>query len=263
MDNYLKSIKLLADDMVTEDADFIPLLTAEDEEHMNSEQTPETLSILPLRNTVLFPGVVIPITVARDKSISLIRDANKGDKTIGVVSQKNDHIDDPNKEDINSVGTIAKIIRMLRMPDGSTTVIIQGKRRFIIKEFIQEDPYFKASIEPINEKRPQKEDKEFLATVSSLKDMAMQIIQKSPQIPSEAGFAITNIESPSFLVNFISSNMNAPVGEKQKMLEVQDLKERATLVLSHLTKELQMLELKNQIQNKVKTDIDKQQREYF
>ena len=263
MDNYLKSIKLIADDMVTEDADFIPLLTTEDEEHMNSEKTPETLSILPLRNTVLFPGVVIPITVARDKSISLIRDSNKGDKTIGVVSQKNDNIEDPSAEDVNRVGTVARIIRMLRMPDGSTTVIIQGKRRFTIREFIQEEPYFKAAVEPINERRPPKDDKEFLATVSSLKDMAMQIIQKSPQIPSEAGFAITNIESPSFLVNFISSNMNAPVGEKQKMLELQDLKERATLVLSHLTKELQMLELKNQIQNKVKTDIDKQQREYF
>ncbi|MFN5458440.1 MAG: endopeptidase La [Bacteroidota bacterium] len=263
MDNYLKSIKLIADDMVNEDTDFIPLLTAEDEEHMNSETTPETLSILPLRNTVLFPGVVIPITVARDKSISLIKDSNKGDKTIGVVSQKNDNIDDPKPEDVNRVGTIARIIRMLRMPDGSTTAIIQGKRRFSIKEFIQEDPYLRASIEPINEKKPGKDDKEFLATVSSLKDMAMQIIQKSPQIPSEASFAITNIESPSFLVNFISSNMNAPVGEKQKMLEVQDLKERATLVLGNLTKELQMLELKNQIQNKVKTDIDKQQREYF
>ena len=249
--------------MVTEDTDFIPLLTAEDEEHMNSEKTPETLSILPLRNTVLFPGVVIPITVARDKSINLIKDSNKGDKTIGVVSQINDNIDDPSTTDVNKIGTIARIIRMLRMPDGSTTVIIQGKRRFQIREFIQEDPYFKAAIEPINEKRPTKDDKEFLATVSSLKDMAMQIIQKSPQIPSEASFAITNIESPSFLVNFISSNMNAPVGEKQKMLEVQDLKERATLVLANLTKELQMLELKNQIQNKVKTDIDKQQREYF
>ena len=263
MNNPFKQPNLLADDIINEDTDFIPLLTTEDEENMNSEKTPETLSILPLRNTVLFPGVVIPITVARDKSINLIKDSYKSDKTIGVVSQKNDNIEDPHPSDVNMVGTVAHIIRMLRMPDGSTTAIIQGKRRFRIKEFLQEDPYLKAQIEPINENRPEKNDKEFLATVSSLKDMATQIIQKSPHIPSEASFAINNIESPSFLVNFISSNMNAPVNEKQRMLEVQDLKERATLVLGLLTKELQMLELKNQIQNKVKTDIDKQQREYF
>jgi len=263
MNTPFELMKLQADDMIAEDTDFIPLLTAEDEESMNSEKYPDVLSILPLRNTVLFPGVVIPITVARDKSINLIKDCYKGNKTIGVVSQLNDTIDDPSPSDINSVGTIAHIIRMLRMPDGSTTVIIQGKKRFRIKEFIQSEPYFKANIETFTESAPIKDDKEFIATVSSLKDMALQIIAKSPHIPSEAGFAITNIESPSFLVNFISSNMNAPVPEKQKMLEVQDLKERATLVLGNLTKELQMLELKNQIQSKVKTDIDKQQREYY
>jgi ATP-dependent Lon protease len=263
MSNLFAQDNFVADDIITEDTDFIPLLTAEDEENMNSEKTPEVLSILPLRNTVLFPGVVIPITVARDKSINLIKDCYKGDKTIGVVSQKNDNVEDPAPADINSVGTIAHIIRMLRMPDGNTTVIIQGKKRFRIKDIIQNEPYFKASIEPVADIRPAKDDKEFLAIVSSLKDLAMEIIRKSPHIPSEAGFAISNIESPSFLVNFISSNMNAPVTEKQKMLEVQDLKERATLVLEHLTKEFQMLELKNQIQNKVKTDMDKQQREYF
>jgi ATP-dependent Lon protease len=246
-----------------EDTEFIPLLTTEDEDLINSETLPDILSILPLRNTVLFPGVVIPITVGRDKSIKLIKDAYKGEKTIGVVSQKNDNIEDPAFEDLNKVGTVAHILKMLRMPDGNTTVIIQGKRRFELKELIQTDPYIKAKVAHFTETKPVKPDKEFDALVSSLKDLAIQIIKQSPQIPSEAGFAIKNIESISFLVNFISSNMNATVEEKQKLLEVPDLKERATQVLSYLTKDLQMLELKNQIQSKVKVDLDKQQREYF
>lgn len=254
---------LLSDNIMDEDTEFIPLLSSEDEDQMNSEKIPDELSILPLRNTVLFPGVVIPITVGRDKSISLIKDAYKGDKTIGVVAQKNDSIEDPTVEDLNKIGTVAHIIKMLRMPDGNTTVIIQGKKRFELKEIKQTDPYIKASITPFAEVRPGKDDKEFQALVSSLKDLALKIIKESPQIPSEAGFALKNIESPSFLVNFISSNMNAPVAEKQKMLEVADLTERATIVLSNLTKELQMLELKNQIQSKVKVDLDKQQRDYF
>jgi ATP-dependent Lon protease len=249
--------------LTEEETDYIPLMSVEDEELMNLEAVPELLPILSLRNTVLFPGVVIPITVGRDKSIKLIKDAYKGDKTIGVVSQKDDKIEDPGFEDLNKVGTIASIIRMLRMPDGNTTVIIQGKRRFEVLEVVQTEPYLKASTKNFDEIRPAKDDKEFLALVSSLKDMALQIIKQSPNIPSEAGFAIRNIESPSFLINFISSNMNAPVAEKQRMLEVADLKLRATTVLSNLTKELQMLELKNQIQSKVKVDIDKQQRDYF
>ncbi len=254
---------MLHDDIVEEDTEFIPLLSSEDEDQMNSEKVPDELSILPLRNTVLFPGVVIPITVGRDKSISLIKDAYKGNKTIGVVSQKNDTTEDPTIDDLNRIGTVAYIIKMLRMPDGNTTVIIQGKRRFEIKEIKQTEPYFKAAISVFIETRPKKDDQEFLALVSSLKDLALQIVKHSPHIPSEAGFALRNIESPSFLINFISSNMNAPVADKQKMLEVLDLKERATLVLANLTKELQMLELKNQIQSKVKVDIDKQQRDYF
>ncbi|HRH03345.1 MAG TPA: endopeptidase La [Bacteroidia bacterium] len=245
------------------DNDFIPLLTSEDEEQMNSENIPEVLSILPLRNTVLFPGVVIPITVGRDKSIKLIKDAYKADKIIGVVSQKDDKIEDPSFDELNKIGTVAFIIRMLRMPDGNTTVIIQGKKRFSLNEITQTDPYLKASVTPFTESKPAKGDKEFDALYSSLKDLALQIIKQSPQIPSEAAFAIKNIESPSFLINFISSNMNATVADKQKIMEVSDLTERATLVLGFLTKELQMLELKNQIQSKVKTDLDKQQRDYF
>nr|MBA3970877.1 LON peptidase substrate-binding domain-containing protein [Bacteroidota bacterium] len=254
---------MLSDNIMDEDTEFIPLLSTEDEDQMNSEKVPDELSILPLRNTVLFPGVVIPITVGRDKSINLVKDAYKGSKIIGVVSQKNDSVEDPSVEDLNKIGTVAQIIKMLRMPDGNTTVIIQGKRRFELKEIKQTQPYMKAAISAFSETRPQKDDKEFDALVSSLKDLALQIVKQSPHIPSEAGFALKNIESPSFLINFISSNMNAPVEEKQKMLEVVDLKERATMVLSNLTKELQMLELKNQIQSKVKVDLDKQQRDYF
>ena len=256
-------VPFLRDNVMDEETEFIPLLSSEDEDQMNSEKVPEELSILPLRNTVLFPGVVIPITVGRDKSINLVKEAYKGDKIIGVVSQKNDSVEDPAVEDLNRIGTVAQIIKMLRMPDGNTTVIIQGKKRFELNEIKQTEPYLKASIRAFAETRPSKDDKEFDALVSSLKDLALQIVKHSPHIPSEAGFALKNIESPSFLINFISSNMNAPVAEKQKMLEVLDLKERATLVLSNLTKELQMLELKNQIQSKVKVDLDKQQRDYF
>lgn len=248
--------------IINEDTEFFPLMSQEDEEEMNNEETPEMLSILPLRNTVLFPGVVIPITVGRDKSIKLIKDAYKGDRTIGVVSQRDVAIEDPTFDQLNKVGTVALIIKMLQMPDGSTTVIIQGKQRFKLNEEVQTEPYMKATIVKFEEIRP-KSDKQFKAMVGSIKDLAMQIIQLSPHLPSEAGIAIKNIESPSFLINFISSNMNADVTVKQKMLEVANLHERASMVLEHLTVDLQMLELKNQIQSKVRTDLDKQQRDYF
>ncbi len=248
--------------IINEDTEFFPLMSQEDEEEMNNEQTPEVLSILPLRNTVLFPGVVIPITVGRDKSIKLIKDAYKGDRTIGVVSQRDVAIEDPAFDQLNIVGTVALIIKMLQMPDGSTTVIIQGKQRFRLKEEVQSEPYIKATIDKFEEIRP-KADKEFKAMVASIKEMAMQIIQLSPNLPSEASIAIKNIESTSFLINFISSNMNADVPVKQQMLELANLRDRAKMVLEQLTAELQMLELKNQIQSKVRTDLDKQQREYF
>lgn len=247
-----------------EEPDYIPLLTNEDEEQMNNEDMPDIVSILPLRNTVLFPGVVIPITVGRDKSIKLIKDAYKGDRIIGVVSQKDVHIEDPKFDDLNSVGTLAHIIKMLRMPDGNTTVIIQGKKRFALKESIQIEPYFKAKIEAFNDEGIiDKDNDEFLALIGSIRDVSVNIIRQSPQIPTEASFAIKNIESPSFLINFISSNMQAAVGDKQEILEIRDLRKRAERILGLLSKELQMLELKNQIQNKVKIDIDQQQKEYF
>lgn len=248
--------------VINEDSEFFPLMSTEDEEEMNNEQLPEILSILPLRNTVLFPGVVIPITVGRDKSIRLIRDANKGSRMIGVVSQQDVGIEDPLFSQLNKVGTIALIVKMLQMPDGNTTVILQGKKRFILKDEVQSVPYIRATIEPFKEVK-HKEDKEFKAMVSSIKDMAMNIIQLSPNIPSEAGIAIRNIESTAFLINFISSNMNADMLAKQQLLEEPNLRNRANLVLEHLTLDLQMLELKNQIQSKVRVDLDKQQRDYF
>lgn len=249
--------------MLTEEADFIPLITNEDEDNIKNEDIPQELPILPLRNTVLFPGVVIPITVGRDKSIKLIREAYQGSKIIGVVSQRDGNIEDPGYNDLNNVGTVAYIIKMLRMPDGSTTAIIQGKKRFALRQVVHTDPYLKAQVDLFNEQRPNETDKEFEALVSNIKELSLQIIQQSPQIPSEAAFAIRNIESPSFLINFISSNLNADVSEKQHMLEEVDLKERATMVLKNLSKEFEMLEIKNHIQSKVKVDIDKQQREYF
>jgi len=248
--------------IINEDSEFFPLMSSEDEAEMNNELVPEVLPILPLRNTVLFPGVVIPITVGRDKSIKLIRDANKGDRMIGVVSQQDVGIEDPTFAQLNRVGTVALIVKMLQMPDGNTTVIIQGKKRFILREEIQSEPYIKATIDPFKEIKP-KEDKEFKAMISSVKDMAMSIIQLSPNIPSEAGIAIRNIESTSFLINFIASNMNADMAAKQHLLEVANVRDRANLVLEHLTLDLQMLELKNQIQTKVRVDLDKQQRDYF
>ena len=245
------------------EADLIPLLTREDEEEMSNEKLPADLPILPLRNTVLFPGVVIPITAGRDKSIQLINDANATDKIIGVVSQKNEEDEDPSESDINRVGTVARILRVLKMPDGNVTVILQGKKRFEIDKVTTVLPYIKATIKEVPEERPKPKDKEFSAIIDSVRDIAIQIITESPNIPTEATFAIKNIESSSFLVNFVSSNMNLNVVEKQELLEVNNLKERALSTLKHMNVELQKLELKNDIQSKVRFDLDQQQREYF
>ncbi|MCA0429682.1 MAG: endopeptidase La [Bacteroidetes bacterium] len=248
---------------IEEDTDFIPLLSSDEEDSIINEKVPDVLPILPLRNTVLFPGVVIPITVGRDKSIQLIKDYNKGDKTIGVVSQKQDDTEDPNENDLFNVGTVAFIIKMLRMPNGDTTIILQGKKRFKIQKFIQTEPYHKAKVIAFPDIKPNENDKEFEAIISNLKQTSQEIIKLSPNIPSDAGFALNNIESPSFLVSFISNNMSANTTEKQKLLEIENLKERSMQVLEFLNKEFQMLELRNQIQNKTKQDLDKQQREYF
>ncbi|MET1260459.1 endopeptidase La [Flagellimonas sp. DF-77] len=248
---------------IDEEAELIPLLTPEDEEEMNNEVLPETLPVLPLRNTVLFPGVVIPITAGRDKSINLIKDANNGSKTIGVVSQKDEETENPGVNDINTLGTVARILRVLQMPDGNTTVIIQGKKRFEISQVITEEPYMTATIREAEEVRPDQNDEEFIAIIDSIKELAFKIIKDNPNIPSEATFAIKNIQSNSFLINFVSSNLNLGVAEKQNLLEIQNLQERALTTLKYMNTELQKLELKNDIQSKVRHDMDQQQREYF
>ncbi|CAM1368315.1 endopeptidase La [Tenacibaculum xiamenense] len=250
-------------DVFNENSELIPLLTAEDEESMNNEEIPEELPILPLRNTVLFPGVVIPITAGRDKSIQLIKDANKGDKVVGVVAQKNGEVEDPSIDDIYTTGVVAQILRVLKMPDGNTTVIIQGKKRFEIDEIIQEEPYLKAKVKEALDEREVDDVKEFDAIIDSIKELALEVIKENPMLPSEASFAIKNIQSNSFLVNFISSNMELSVSQKQVLLEKDNLKERALLTLKNLDKELQKLRLRNDIQSKTRSDLDKQQREYY
>ncbi|WP_309608566.1 endopeptidase La [Flavobacterium sp.] len=245
------------------EADLIPLLTPEDEEEMANEELPSDLLILPLRNTVLFPGVVIPIAAGRDKSIKLIDAANATNKIIGVVSQINEEDEDPTENDIHKIGTVARILRVLKMPDGNVTVILQGKKRFEIDQVTAIEPYLKATIKDVQEERPLKKDKEFSAIIDSVRDLAIQIITESPNIPTEATFAIRNIESDSFLINFVSSNMNLSVVEKQDLLEINNLKERALTTLKYMNIEFQKLELKNDIQSKVRFDLDQQQREYF
>ncbi len=246
-----------------EDADLIPLMTSDDEEAISKESLPKILPILPLKNTVMFPGIVIPITASRDKSIKLIKESNVDNKLIGVVSQKDSKIQNPSLTDIQSTGTVAKILRVLQMPDGNVTVIIQGKKRFSIEKVISEEPYIKAQIKEITEIKPKKENKKFAATIDSIKDIALKIIDENPNIPSEASFAIKNIQSDSFLVNFVCSNMNISVQEKYKILKTNDLQERALTCLKQMNIELQRLSLKNDIQSKVRSDLDQQQREYF
>ncbi|MDC7997766.1 endopeptidase La [Gilvibacter sediminis] len=261
--NRFVNIDSLSLDDFSDEAELIPLLTPEDEEAMNKEALPDALPILSLRNTVLFPGVVIPITAGRDKSIKLLNTANKGSKVVGVVAQKDESVEDPTAADIHQQGTVARILRVLKMPDGNITVIIQGKKRFQIKEVVQEDPYMQATIQEVGESRPEKGDSEFLAIIESIKDLALDIIKDSPNLPSEASFAIKNIESSSFLINFVCSNLNVPVKDKQKLLEIDNLKERALATLKYLNEEMMRLSLRNDIQNKVQSDLNQQQREYF
>ncbi|RRO21879.1 endopeptidase La [Flavobacteriaceae bacterium 14752] len=246
-----------------EDAELIPLMTTEDEEEINSETLPDDLSVLPLKNTVLFPGVVIPITAGRDKSIKLINDANNSNKVIGVVSQINEDDEDPGFEGINKIGVVAKILRVLKMPDGNTTVIIQGKKRFRAEQAITDNPYIRCTVSEFSENLKDVMTEEFSTIIEEIKTLALRIIKESPNIPSEASFAVKNIESSSFLINFISSNMSLEVKEKQKLLEISNLKERALATLRHMNLEYQKLELRNDIQSRVQSDISQQQREYF
>lgn len=245
------------------DADFIPLISEDDEEAIYKTDLPEALPILPLRNAVLFPGVILPITVGREKSIRLIKEAYKKEKIIGTLAQKNPETEDPSAGDLYGVGTVAQIVKILEMPDHSTSVIIQGKKRFRVENMITDEPYFKASVRPLEEIKPVRKSKEYNAIVGSLKDLSLRIIKLSSNIPPESSFAVKNIESSTFLINFICSNSNFNLQEKQKLLEINDLRNRGIQLLEYLTKEVQMLELKSDIQTKVKTDLDQQQREYL
>ena len=257
------NLNTISFDPIDEESDLIPLMTSDDEEAISKESIPETLPILPLRNTVLFPGVVIPITATRDKSVKLIKHANTGDKLIGVVSQKDSSVSEPTFSDINKIGTVAKILRVLQMPDGNLTIIIQGKKRFKIKNIVSEDPFILSSVDEIKEFNPEKDDKEFIATIDSIKDLSLKIINDNPNIPTEASFAIKNIHSNSFLVNFVSSNMNISISDKYKILEIDNLQKRALCCLKFMNIEFQKLSLKNDIQSRVRTDLDQQQREYY
>jgi ATP-dependent Lon protease len=247
-----------------DEMDFMPIIPLNENDSDNGTETvfPTELPLLPLRNTVLFPGVVLPITVGRDKSIKAVNDAYKADKLVGVVAQKDSDIEDPTVTDLEDIGTIARIVKLIKMPDGGTTVIIQGKRRFKVDTILSEDPYFKAKIELLEEEEAPK-DQDFEAYVSNIKDLATQIIQLSPNMPSEAGIILKNIENPSFLIHFISSNLNTELVEKQKLLELNHIQARADLLMQLLQRELQFAELKNKVTTKTKTELDKQQRDYF
>ena len=260
---FLNIDSLSLQHILDDESELIPLMTPEDEEEIKNEDVPEVLPILPLRNTVLFPGVVIPITAGRDQSIKLIKEANAGNKTIGVVAQKNETVENPTKNDIHNIGTVARILRVLKMPDGNTMVVIQGKKRFEIGDFVQNEPFIKATAKEVVEKYPKVNDTEFGAIIDSIRDLAVKIIKENPNLPTEATFAIKNIQSNSFLVNFVSSNMNLDVTEKQELLNINNLKDRALSTLKKMDTELQRLELRNDIQSKVREDMDQQQREYY
>src|SRR3954463_10210464 len=247
-----------------DDTDFIPIIPINENENESDKITdvPDNLPVLPLRNTVLFPGVVLPITVGRDKSIKAVNDSYKSNKLIGVLAQIDSSIEDPEVKDLCSIGTIARIVKLIKMPDGGTTIIIQGKKRFALHEITTDDPYFKARVTLLEEDTIPK-DEDFSAYVSNIKDLAGQIVSMSPNLPTEASIILKNIENPSFLINFVSSNLNSDLSEKQRLLEIQDLRQRSEDLMQILQKELQFAELKNKVTNKTRTELDKQQREYF
>jgi len=259
----LKLDTMSMQNMIDEDSDLIPLLTPEDEEEMNKEMVPASLPILPLRNTVLFPGVVIPITATRDKAIALIEEVNKTDKILGIVAQKKPDDKNPSFNDIYHTGVVAQILRVLKMPDGNTTVIIQGKKRINLTSAIQEEPFIKANAQEMNDDLFVENSDEFKEIIQTVKETALNVIEENPNIPSEGAFAIKNIQSNTFLINFISSNIDLSVKEKQELLEINNIKDRAIATLTKLNTELQKLELRNDIQNKTRIDLDQQQKEYY
>ena len=250
-------------EIINESTEFIPLMTSDDEVEINSTDLPEELAILPLRNTVIFPGVVAPITAGRDKSLRLIRSITEEPKYVGMIAQRDGDNEDPGASDVFPIGTLAQIVKSFKMPDGNTTIIIQGKKRFRVLEWTQTEPYNRAKVEFLPEFVPAEDDVEFNILMESIKDVAAQLIQDSPHIPTEAQAALDNIKSNTFLLNFIASNSSMTLDKKQEVLELDELKDRATKVLEGLNLELKMLEVKNEIQDKVKHEFDQQQREYF
>lgn len=257
-----KSLEI-ASNIQEDSEELVQLINPEQESDLKPEDLPEEVSILPIKNTVLFPGVVIPITVTRQKSIRLIKKAYQGNRIVGVIAQKNKQMEEPALEDVYRFGTVARIIKMLVLPDGNTTIIIQGKNRFSVREFVQEDPHLTAHIDLLIEPKLNLDSKEVTALVQSLKDAASKILRLNPEIPQEAQMALDNIQSTSFLIHFLSSNLNVEVSEKQKILETSNIIDRGTLLLQYMLKEIQMLEIKSEIHKKVHTDIDQQQRDYF
>ncbi len=263
MDSMFKDAQFFSEVSDDETGELIQLISTDEENSMKEEELPDSLPILPIRNTVLFPGVVIPITVGRQKSIKLVKKAYKGDRIIGVVAQSNNKVEDPGKDDIYKIGTVARILKMIVLPDGNTTIIIQGKQKFEVKEVLQEDPFLIASYKELKDQELNASQKSNKAVIQSLKDAASKILKLNPEIPQEAQVALDNIENPTFLTHFLSSNINAEVKDKQNLLEKIDAKERATMLLQFMLKDIQMLELKQEIHKKVHTDIDQQQRDYF
>ena len=261
--NKINLKAVLLENMGEDSADFLPILGDEKEMLNDNTQIPDTLPILPLRNTVLFPGVIIPINIGREKSLKLIRDSYKQNAMIGVIAQQDTNTENPGLKDLYQIGTVASILKILEMPDGTTTAIIQGKKRFQLEDILYDDPYHVGKILLKKEEGVPENDPEYNAIAESLKDMAGKIVKYSSNIPNEAGFALKNIENMLFLINFISSNTDVDSQNKQELLEIDNLKQRAIKLLEILSKQVSLLELKNDIQKKVKTDIDKQQREYF
>jgi ATP-dependent Lon protease len=255
--------EILLPDILDGEGDIIPIIADGDDGELDDVEVPETIPILSLRNTVLFPGVVLPISIGRPKSIQLVKDAYHNDKIVGTVAQKDPDIENPSYSDLHSVGTIGQIVKLLEMPDGSTTAIIQGRRRMVLQELISDDPYFVAKVNTMPEIKPEILSKDFDAIVGSLRDLSLKIIKINPNISPEASFAIKNIENNTYLINFICSNTDIKVQDKQKLLEINNLRDRGFVLLEFLVQEIQVLELKNELQSKVKSDLDQQQREFL
>ena len=255
--------EILLPDILDGDGDIIPIIADGDDGELEDVEVPEAIPILSLRNTVLFPGVVLPISIGRPKSIQLIKDAYRNNKIVGTIAQKDPDIENPEFKDLHSIGTIGQIVKLLEMPDGSTTAIIQGRKRMILQELVSDDPYFIAKVKTIPEMKPEILSKDFDAIVGSLKDLSLKIIKINPNISPEASFAIKNIENNTYLINFICSNTDIKVQDKQKLLEMNSLRDRGFMLLEFLVQEIQVLELKNELQSKVKSDLDQQQREFL